>query len=106
MPSWQRYFMSSNMHGLCPDQATKKGARLEGQRDALLAAVLHELELAVGRHEAHHLLRVEAAQIHALVQRHVLDTSSAATLLGQPQGPISQEPICKMGTLRNDGNAH
>jgi hypothetical protein len=40
------------------------------------------------------------------VQRHVLDTSSAATLLGQPQGPISQEPICKMGTLRNDGNAH
>lgn len=47
-------------------------AHQEWQGDALLAAVLHELEFAVRRHKADHLLGVKLAQVHALVECHVL----------------------------------
>ena len=41
---------------------------LERQRDALRNAVLHQVELAVGRHERDGLLRRELGQVDALVK--------------------------------------
>ena len=46
--------------------------RLRRVRVARLAAVLHQLKLAVWRHEADYLLRVEAAQVDALVEGDIL----------------------------------
>ena len=48
------------------------GEDSEGKADALLATVLHQLKLPVRRHKADNLLGVEAPQVHALVERHVL----------------------------------
>ena len=49
----------------------------EGQGDVLVAAVLHELEFAIRRHKADYFLGVESAQIHALVERHILHKTYA-----------------------------
>ena len=54
------------------DNITVSVAHPEGERDALLAAVLHELKLAVRGHKADHLLRVKAPQVHALMEGHIL----------------------------------
>ena len=48
----------------------------EGQADAFLATVLHQLKLPIRRHKADYLLSVEAPQIHTLVKCHVLHTPS------------------------------
>lgn len=52
-------------------------AHQEWKGDAFLAAVLHELKLAVRRHKADHLLSVELAQIHALVEGHILHSRNS-----------------------------
>ena len=58
---------------------------LEGLLDAFLAAVLHQLEFAIRGHEADHLFRVELAQVHALVEGHILrSTPHFSSLLLQP----------------------
>jgi hypothetical protein len=61
------------MWGGCGSESvTVSCAHPEGEGDALLAAVLHELELAIRGHKADHLLRIKAAQVHALVEGHIL----------------------------------
>ena len=54
--------------------------RARHTRGACLAAVLHQLKLAIRRHEADHLLRVEAAQIYALVERDILARNSILSM--------------------------
>ena len=54
------------------------GQHPEGQVDALRDAVLHQLELAVGGHERHAPVRVEPAQVHALVEGHVVQLDQLA----------------------------
>ena len=49
----------------------------EGQADALLTAVLHQLKLTVGGHKADHLLGVEAPQVDTLVEGHILQVRQA-----------------------------
>ena len=48
------------------------GGHFERQADALCAAVLHQLKLAVWWHKADDLFGVEAAEIDALMKRHIL----------------------------------
>ena len=48
------------------------GQNPKGQADTLLAAVLHQLKLAIRRHKADHLLGVEAPQVDTLVEGHIL----------------------------------
>ena len=48
------------------------GCNLKWQTDAVCAAVLHQLKLAVRRHKAHHLLGIEAPQVDTLVECDVL----------------------------------
>jgi hypothetical protein len=54
------------------DNITGDDAHPKGERDALLAAVLHELKLAVRGHKADHLLRIKAPQVHTLMEGHIL----------------------------------
>ena len=54
------------------------GQDSEGQADAFLAAVLHQLKLPIRRHKADHLLSVKPPQVHALVEGHILHTPPAS----------------------------
>ena len=78
VPCWQpdRPMQSAGWAGMQIAAAVK--ACLEGLLDAFLTAVLHELKLAVWGHKADHLLRVELAQVHALVEGHNLRSVQAA----------------------------
>ena len=58
----------------------------EGRLDAVLAPVLHELELAIGRHEADHLLLLVAPQVDRLMEGHVLHRTE------RPSDPPLQLP--------------
>ncbi len=53
------------------------GQDSEGQADALLAAVLHQLKLTVRGHKDDHLLGVEAPQVDTLVEGHILQVRQA-----------------------------
>ena len=61
----------------CAAHLIDDGQDPEGQADALLAAVLHQLELTVGGHKADHLLGVEAPQVDTLVEGHILQVRRA-----------------------------
>lgn len=52
------------------------GQNPKGQADTLLAAVLHQLKLAIRRHKADHLLGVEAPQVDTLVEGHILHSDT------------------------------
>lgn len=55
---------------------------LEGQVDVLGGAVAHELELAVGRDEGDDAVRVELAQLDALVELAILEGDTTSRCLG------------------------
>ena len=79
--------LKASPHAPCK-QACRAWAHLEGLLDAFLAAVLHEFKLAVWGHKADHLLGVELAQVHALVEGHILHsptvviTTTCVSLVG------------------------
>ena len=61
----------------CAAHFVDDGQDPEGQADALLAAVLHQLKLTIRRHKADHLLGVEAPQVDTLVESHILHARQA-----------------------------
>ena len=61
----------------CPPLLRDDWQHREGRLDAVLTPVLHELELAVRRHEADHLLLLIATQVDRLVEGHVLRGDTA-----------------------------
>ena len=67
---------------LCLADLVDDGVDLEGEVDVLGGAVAHQLELAVGRHEADDAVAVELAQLDALVELAVLEGDASGGGLG------------------------
>ncbi len=72
LPTGRTYYLQS-----CAAHLIDDGQDSEGQADALLAAVLHQLKLTVRGHKADHLLGVEAPQVDTLVEGHILQVRRA-----------------------------